>query len=221
MLRNKYDLNGRHLAIRGVVVVFVVFVAAFAIVVGKLAAARVQYFPPSFSTVLTSCGRPVVDDIEVDWYTAQWRAADEKSLYLASASPTGSARLTYRFTWLRTFDPPVMVRVDVAPNGVMQLTAKQLSGQGGYDPGRLVKRTVRNLTGDEAAKLNAAILASSVFDSPETNCRGGADGSRWIFEANDHGRYRYVNRWTPDESPVRDVGRLLLSFTGWRFDRSY
>ena len=49
----------------------------------------------------------------------------------------------------------------------------------------------------------------------------GVDGSDWIIEANDRGSYRYLRRWTPENGAVRDLGMLLISFTGWQVDPIY
>jgi len=226
MRLNGVDTSRGPVAIRGVFIAMTIVAIGFAFVVGKLAAASVRYFPLSYSAPSLVCDkstvpREIVSDIEADWYSGQWRAAEEPSLYLASQAPSAARAITYRFTWLRSFHHPVIVRVDAVEGGRMRLTAKQLSGAGGYDPGGIEKQVVRTLTPDEQAKLQAALTATQVLSLPAIDCHWGADGSQWIVEANAHGRYSFVNRWTPDDGPVRTFGLLLLSFTGWRFDRLY
>jgi hypothetical protein len=54
--------------------------------------------------------------------------------------PSGVER--YRFTWLRTFDAPIAVRLDASLDSPPLLIAKVLSGHGGYDPGEIVERKV-------------------------------------------------------------------------------
>lgn len=191
---------------------------------------RQDYFPPAYRTTYVQClaqhyveaARPtlIVDDFEAERYQQQWRAAQEPSLYLASRASTEST-LTYRLTWLRTFHEPVIVRVDETPDGGWRLRAKQLSGLGGYGPGKVQKVVDRRLTDAEAAKLRRTISANRLFAQPQIGCLEGTDGSRWLIEANDHGRYRYLNRWTPEGGPVRETGLVLLGFTRWTFDRVY
>nr|QQZ49619.1 hypothetical protein JKL49_22365 [Phenylobacterium glaciei] len=162
----------------------------------------------------------IVDDIEAEWYQKFWRAAQEPSLYLASRT-SPKTTLTYRFTWLRTFHQPVIVRVDETADGGWRLRAKQLSGHGGYSPGGVQKVVDRRLSDAEAAKLRLTMSASRVFEQPQIGCQEGTDGSRWLLEANDHGRYRYLNRWTPESGSVRETGLIMLGFTGWTFERVY
>jgi hypothetical protein len=50
----------------------------------------------------------------------------------------------------------------------------------------------------------------------------GTDGARWIIEAVEPSTgYTYINRWTPRDGPVREVGLHLLGLTGWKIDDVY
>lgn len=190
-----------------------------------------QYFPDHLraSTAIACDGaeRGRIDhfaplsDLEIDWYSTQLRAAHESSLYLATQRPGSTEARALRFTWLRSFHAPVVIRVDRLADGEMRLTAKRLSGDGGYNPGSIQAVVERNLSPAEVARLERVLSAGRVLELPPRDCRGGGDGARWILEANDHGAYHYVNRWTPDDGAVRETGLLLMSFTGWRFDRIY
>ncbi|MBA4011637.1 MAG: hypothetical protein C0481_07195 [Phenylobacterium sp.] len=208
----------------------------FAFVVAAAGAGRLDWLPPQqyFAPELWSMtgahcedldppdtsGR-ALDDFEAGWYSGHLRAAGEPSLYLASrAAPTDGSR-SYRFTWLPTFHAPVIIRVDELPDGRMRLTAKKLTGAGGYGPGRIGERVERMLSAAEVVELNRVLATGDALNLAPGGCRGGSDGSRWILEANDRGSYRYVNRWMPGAGPVRQTGMLLLSFTGWRFERVY
>lgn len=209
----------------------------FAMVVGAAADGRLDwlprqdYFPPSYRTTEVECvaerypeavGRTLmVDDIEAEWYPQHWRAAQEPSLYLASRSASAKSALTYRFTWLRGFHAPVIVRVDETPDGGMRLRAKQLSGRGGYSPGGPLKVVDRRLTDAETATLRRVITANRLFEQPQIGCLEGVDGSNWLIEANDHGQYRYLKRWSPEKKPIHETGLMLLGFTGWTFDPVY
>ena len=192
---------------------------AAALGLGYLSTTRIEYFPPAFLNANAACGGQgnVVDEIEADWYPKHWRAAEEPSLYLASRA---SKAKSLRFTWLRTFENPVIVRIDELPSGQMRLTAKQLSGAGGYEPGEVARTIVRDLTPDEQIKLGAMLARTRVFELPSRVCDGGLDGTQWIVEATGPSGYRYVNRWSPERGPVYDLGSTLLALTGWSFGRA-
>jgi len=186
------------------------------------------YFPPSLRELSVTCddgGRtwrlPAMSEIEADWYPKHLIAADEPSLFEASQR-VGAGRLkTYRFTWLRTFHGPVIVRLERDGEARMRLIAKRLSGHGGYEPGSVDAEIRRRLTRPEQVRFDRALAGANHLRLPPVDCRMGADGSRWIMEANDAGVYRYVNRWTPEDGAVRELGDVLLSFTGWTLEPRY
>jgi hypothetical protein len=178
-----------------------------------------DYFDPELQTRGFSCGdSPVVfaalATFEVEWFGAHLAAANEPSLYLASRAPDPAGG-SYRFTWLRSFHAPVIVRIDEAPDGALRMTAKRLSGKGGYAPGRIAARVERNLEADEAASLRRLLAQGDLAREPPVGCEVGIDGAQWIVETSVGGSYRFVNRWGGAAPAVRDFGLLLLGFTGW------
>ncbi|HEV2748312.1 MAG TPA: hypothetical protein VGW34_13565 [Allosphingosinicella sp.] len=186
------------------------------------------YFPPSLGEPTLRCDlgdparlQPILSDLERDWYSRQLAAAGEPPLYPASqaARPAGAA--TLRFTWLRSFHAPIVVRIETSGPNTHRLIAKQLSGAGGYDPGKVAKKIERPLTAAEAKRLRAALESRSVFEIPPDPCGGGCDGAQWIFEAAEGRRYRFVDLWTPDSGPAHDLGRFLVGLTGWKIEAIY
>jgi len=127
----------------------------------------------------------------------------------------------YRFTWLRSFEKPIVVRIAQTEGGVLLMTASRLSGMGAYVPGSVEARIVRRLSQDEANQFRRALSAANGLRLRAVSCRWGYDGAQWIFEGVDRGRYRYVERWTPDRGSVRALGLVMLSFTGWETEPVY
>jgi hypothetical protein len=153
-----------------------------------------------------------ISDFEQQWFGKHLRAMREPDL----SSVVGE---TYRFLWLRTFHAPISVRitwVDKAP----VLVAKLLSGQGGYDPGLLCSRHIRELATDEAERVRACFANPKVWKQ-EPRPRGGKDGARWIIEAKVNRRYLFANAWTPDDGAIRDCGLELLRLSGLPLDPIY
>lgn len=189
----------------------------------------VAYLPPELSKTWWTCTwsaqqverKQTIREFEADWYPAYWRAAQEPSLYEAAQGPGGRRATTYRFTWLPSFDHPVFVRVDEDAGGAMRLTATRLKGYGGYGAGAPDRTVSRTLTSDESGRIRSALASTQVFAQPQIGCDHLTDGAMWIVEANEAGRYRYVNRHSPEDGPVREVGLAFLGLTGWKFDRIY
>ena len=179
------------------------------------------YFPPALFQQKIDCGvigwtRPqyVLDEFEDAWYSKHLRAAGERPLAVATGSPEA-----LRFTWLRSFHAPVIVRVDWAPTGEATLTATMLLGAGGYEPGEVSNTTSRTLTQDEVERL--LVLRQAALREPPADCTLMLDGARWIVEAAGPGGYHYVNRQSPEFGAVRDLGLALLGFTGWAVEPTY
>lgn len=179
------------------------------------------YFPPALFQQTVRCGPlpwskpiPVLNEHSDFWYSKHLRAAGERPLSSASGSPE-----TLRFTWLRTFHSPVIVRVEWTPAGAATLTATKLSGHGGYEPGEISDTTSRTLTQDEIEGL--LVLRQAALREPPTDCRFMLDGAMWIVEAARADGYHFVGTQSPEAGPVHDLGVALLGFTGWPLEPIY
>ena len=185
----------------------------------------VTFFPPSFSEPSVRCGFMgrrwnIINDVENDWYPSHLMAADEASLYAKALTARAAGDWTLRFTWLRSFHPSVVIRIDGDSNGA-HLLAKELSGAGGYDAGGIVKSVSRRLTKDEKRTLGTELIRTKPFNLPPKVCDIGADGAQWIIEGVDDNGYHFVARWSPKRGGVHDLGMHLLHLTGWNFDEIY
>ncbi|WP_293646008.1 hypothetical protein [Sphingopyxis sp. RIFCSPHIGHO2_12_FULL_65_19] len=186
-----------------------------------------RYFPKSFGKPAQVCnfkGYPecfaTISEVERDWYPSHWDAAREPSLYERSRVSAPAGKSTLRFTWLPTFHHPVIVRIERSGEHAT-LIAKQLSGEGGYEPGKVEREVRRPLSAAEIGKLRAILFRTKVLEQRATECDNGLDGSQWIVEGVSHEGYRFINRWSPTEGPVRKFGDFALGLTGWTFEEIY
>ncbi len=178
------------------------------------------YFPPALFHQTVRCASwrngaaPVMDDFEDAWYSSHLRAAGERPLTF-----TADNSETLRFTWLRSFHAPMIVRIDLASGGTAILTATKLSGAGGYAPGEVVETVSRALSAQESERL--LDLRRAALSEPPIDCALMVDGARWIVEASGSGGYRYVNAQSPESGAVYELGLLMLGFTGWDVEPVY
>jgi hypothetical protein len=122
---------------------------------------------------------------------------------------------TYRFLWLRTFHAPIAIRVWTF-NGRHLLVAKQLSGMGGYETGRMVINRIKTFSNSEWEQLKKLLSELSFWDLPtEDPFHGGADGAQWILEGLHDGKYHITDRWSAEEK-YREVGLYFLKLSGLR-----
>ena len=121
----------------------------------------------------------------------------------------------YRFTWLRTFNHPVSIRVE-KQGDVIKLFSKVTNGAGGYEPGQLIVDTIFDIT-DIQYKTLLTKLEQATFWTMRTEDseEDGKDGSEWIIEAVKDNKYHMTTRWTPQKgTEYRKVGEYLFSISG-------
>jgi hypothetical protein len=137
------------------------------------------------------------------WYRDHLEAMSEHPLNRPGARAV-------RFLWLRTFDEPVMVRVDFESDDSAMLVAKELDGSGGYLPGCLRGSATRRLHATEARRLRVELADAELI--PRRNQFGGygdpgdplvltMDGARWILERVDPTGYRIDDPTSPGKDP--------------------
>ena len=156
-----------------------------------------QYFP-----------KGAFHDFSSRWYAQALRAMKEPSL---SDGSDFRGVDVYRFSWLRTFDQPIAVRLVVKADASGTLVLKVASGKGGYDPGRV--------TVDQSVPVSAAQVAR--FRTLLKNCpppagrdAGGNDGAQWIMEVLKAGRYQVRERWSPEPGDkYRELCLYLFGLT--------
>ena len=152
------------------------------------------------------------------WYGKHLAALHEP--VLCQRSPE-EAKEVYRLTWLPSFHPSVVVRIDSDTAG-LHLTAKVESGAGGYDPGHLARDTVFMLTETQAGEFANLLLAADFWRSPTVpppDRAMGLDGAQWVLEGIANSRYHVVDRWSPEadgpDRRFRAVGEWLLARSGF------
>jgi hypothetical protein len=150
-----------------------------------------------------------------------WATMGEPSLLVRSRQIDRGELRTFRFTWLRSFDQPMLVRLDEQPGGRLRLTAKRLSGSGGYKPGPLDGSITRILTPEEAKRVRAQLALDRPDHFAAGDCERGKDGAEWVFEVAGAGSYHLSRRLSPRDGPVHDLGLTFLRLTGWPLEPIY
>ncbi len=124
---------------------------------------------------------------------------------------------SFRFLWIRTFDEPVLVRVDGLADGSAALTALVLDGQGGYDFGVPGRRVTRTLKPKRWRAFRERVEAASFWQLPAEARRTDVitlDGASWALEGRRGGDCNVVWRLSPDpDGPwgeFRELCRTLL-----------
>jgi hypothetical protein len=125
----------------------------------------------------------------------------------------------YRFLWLRTFNPPVSVRLEIQRDGSGKVTVTTMRGESGFGSTLKGPSTVtsRQVSFEEVERFRQLLQKDSFSTIPAT-VRGdqqGTDGSDWRIEAVKGGHYHTASRWSPTSSQgqgkqaIAEVGKTL------------
>lgn len=148
------------------------------------------------------------DEFRRQWYSKNLTPTGEPSL--SCGIPT--AEETYRFTWLHTYGPPTVIRFTRAGTKMI-MHSRVLSGAAGYNPGKLSQSADIDISSEDWARLDTAIQTKKFWVLPSWEEVNGADGSQWIIEGQKNRRYHVVDRWSPKEGPVRELGVLMMQLS--------
>ena len=177
---------------------------------------------------------PGIDAFHGEWYGEQLHALQEQSL---CCDTTDRGRVI-RFTWLRSFHHPVVIRLNESLNGSWSVVTKIGTGAGGYAPRTILSQAERMLTARHAAAMRSLFNPTSWFWSTVSaqttnavaNCARDptsecvtlqVDGSQWIVEVRDGDRYHYVDRWSPEQGPLRELGEQIMALSQQDFGKVY
>jgi len=136
------------------------------------------------------------DSLVSFWYSRELTALNEPRLIDAATHE----REVYRFLWLRSFDPPVAVRIQMANDSAVAIVS-ETANPAVFKPARLTRRDTIRLTDAEWREFSDMLEREQFLAwTPTEPVPGGIDGARWVFEGLRGGRYHIADRWAPSDS---------------------
>jgi hypothetical protein len=166
------------------------------------------YFPLKQAGQDSATNADALGSFEDTWYSKMLRALNEPIL----CSYDGDAEI-YRFTWLRTFNHPIAIRVEKIKTSV-NLTIRMCDGAGGYEPGKMILDKAVKLDDTAWRMLQSKLDDANFWDMPMEDDTMGDDGSEWIIESSDKDKYHAVIRWTPRGTSFQQCGLYFLKLSG-------
>ncbi len=122
----------------------------------------------------------------------------------------------YRFIYLRSLHPPIIVRIELLRGSKMHLYVKvgDITERG--DAWRFDYEKDRQLRDFEVKQVQKFLygldlLSMEAFDLSEES---GFDGSTSAFELIRNGKHHFVSKWSPSEGPLYYFGVYLLYLAG-------
>jgi hypothetical protein len=149
------------------------------------------------------------DSFTNEWYSRHLRAMNESVLFEGKIN-----KEIFRFTWLRTFHNPVVIRIE-KENDSVNLFYKMTDGAGGYEPGEIVIDSRKKLALNDWQKFIQLVDSCHFWSTmPCEKLVKGLDGSQWILEGATNDYYQVVDEWMPEEGSYYDCCNFLIELTG-------
>lgn len=137
------------------------------------------------------------------WYSDKLAAFEEPPL--SNWADREKIQTAYRFIYIPSFHPSLVIRVwgDILSTPCLQAVTKVGSKVGSEEPWMLTEA--------KSLELLTAINENKFWPSITWDLSMGCDGSRWVFEGWNQGKYKRLDAWTPDNGPAYRLGKVFLS----------
>lgn len=163
------------------------------------------YFPLYRKTQDSLTNLNALDTFSNLWYSSSLSAFKEPYLYNYKGADE-----FYRFTWLRSFHNPIVIRFQ-KQNGNYILSTKEMIDNRGYAPDISVVNSTQHLTASKWNKLESKLSRLNFWnkETHDPDPISATDGAQWILEANIKGKYHFIDRQFP-ENRYKDCCLYLL-----------
>ena len=160
--------------------------------------------------------KKVVEDLVQNWYGKHLASMEEPILFRKASGKV------YRFTWLRSFDSPMVFRISKNRKNSFKLVVKKTDGHGGYEAGEIIFNKDIQLTNSQSGPLLGKIEKECEFwKMPSQINEDGHDGAQWILEGIKEGKYHMVDRQSPVKGCMYEIGKMFMDLSGVQIDNVY
>lgn len=176
--------------------------------------AIMTYFPPL-----------AFDESRTNWYAKYLIAMDEPSLFQESKEKTVHS---YRFLWLRSFDPAVAIRLTIDPEGTGLIEVKVFK-ENGDNAGRVIMNETVPVGKENVDQFLQQVIKSGFWELPTSEKENQSDdfitihsdGAQWILEGAKSGDYHVVDRWSPKKGLYRSLCLRLVELAKLKVNKIY
>jgi hypothetical protein len=157
----------------------------------------VNYFPPD--TLTSPSGR-----FDPRWFSRELYALQEKALW----PPSSENERTYRVTVFPAFTFPRSVTLTMMPDGTGNVRFRETDASRYH----LTVDSAHSITAQQATDFTNSLDGIQFWQLPTHVQQLGLDGTEFVLEGVQDGRYHVVIRWCPGNTPfgktVRDLFHL-------------
>lgn len=124
----------------------------------------------------------------LDWYTDELEALQEPLLFNLPQDTV------YRFLWLRTYDPSVAISIQKKNERIILIW--KMADVNIFSE-KLIVNAQKELTLDDWKSFRKFLNQCDFWNMSTQINLLGVDGSRWVIEGVENGKYHVVDRWSP------------------------
>lgn len=169
------------------------------------------YFPLTKIKQTSEEENNLLDMLTNKWLTLDLINFQEPNLY---QSTMDEADKTYRFTWIRSFHIPIVIRIDKKQN-YFSLTCKELIDNEGYSPNEFKLNITKKISMPQWINFEYLIKKMN-FEHIQTDISNNGDctdGAVWILESKSANKYHCVYRHCEIEKNFEKACLYLLKLS--------
>ncbi len=149
-----------------------------------------------------------IDVYKLDWYSNFLFSCGEPVMPFEPKTAE-----VYRFTWLRSFNPWMTIRLE-NKNAKRVLYWKYITSAEDDDEKSTLYRGMKEISQVEWNAFKRQLDSAAFWEMPTRNDHEGLDGAQWLLEAIKSGKYHVVDRWSPSDGTYKNACLFLLGLTG-------
>ncbi len=169
--------------------------------------AGVAYFPAGEFSDLESF------DAGLPKQLSDYLAAAGEPVIFADASTQFAVRLTIQ----AAFTGSIVIRVEEKSDGRIIARFKKFGHPRRNCRAPLIAQGTVHLTSDAVRKLRLTVEQQAFWSVDDRQDTIGSDGSDWVLEVKDGGRYHVAHRWWPFSGLIFEIGSVLMTLTHVHF----
>ncbi|WP_299890930.1 hypothetical protein [uncultured Lacinutrix sp.] len=155
------------------------------------------------------------DDSVMEWYSEYLFGMKEPLLFNRKID-----NAIFRFTWLRSFDEPIVIRITETEQKY-HLNWKKLKLNENHKPIEIILDESKSITKNEWESFNELVRKADFWNMRLGRYSIDTDGSEWILEGVNSENYRVVSVFYPEKGDFYNACNYLISLTNLKISEKY
>jgi hypothetical protein len=150
----------------------------------------------------------------MEWYSKYLFAMREPLLFNRKVDNE-----TFRFTWLRSFDEPIIIGINKSEKKYI-LYWKKLKFNENYEPIELILDESKSITKNDWNNFKTLVEKADFWNMEIGRYSMDNDGSEWILEGVNSKKYKVVSVFYPEKGNFYNACDYLISLTNLKISEN-